>query len=423
MAYFKTLSAALLISAFALPVTAQDYFISDAKLVTNTDAGIIENADIIIRNGRISQIGTDLVAPADTPIVKADGKWVTPGIITPFSRLGLVDIGAEDATNDTSSEDSATSISELASDSFNPKAAHIANVRRRGITHAVISPSAAGDSIFGGTGLIANLSGDFDSIEKPQAFIYVQLGEGGTRRAGGSRAASMRQLRAALDDAAAYPSRFKSPEDGDALSRQDAAALFAAARGRMPLLINANRASDLLNIIQLKKEYRLDIIILGAAEGWKVADQLAAAKMKVMVDPHDNLPASFDRVESRLDNVNLLDAAGVDYAITNAGVLGVSKPITLTQHAGNAVGNGLSWDKAFAAITATPARWFGLGKATAERGQAATLVIWDGDPLDVTSAPTAMWIDGEAQSLTSRMTALRDRYNPTNTDTRPHKYR
>jgi imidazolonepropionase-like amidohydrolase len=101
----------------------------------------------------------------------------------------------------------------------------------------------------------------------------------------------------------------------------------------------------------------------------------------------------------------------------------VSKPITLTQHAGNAVGNGLSWDKAFAAITATPARWFGLGKATAERGQAATLVIWDGDPLDVTSAPTAMWIDGKAQSLESRMTALRDRYNPTNTDTRPHKYR
>jgi len=424
MTYFKTLSLALLTTTFALPVMAQDFFISDAKLVTNTDAGMIENADIVIRNGRIAQIGTDLVAPADTPVVKADGRWVTPGIIAPFSRLGLVDIGAEDTTNDTSSGGSATSVGELASDSFNPKAAHIANIKRRGITHAVVSPSAAGDSIFGGTGLVANLTGDYDSIEKPEAFVYVQLGESGTNRSGGSRAASMRQFRAALDDAGAYPARFKGPDDGDALSRQDAAALFAAARGRMPLLVHANRAIDLLNIIQLKKDYgSLDIIIIGAAEGWKVADQLAEAKIKVMVDPLDNLPGSFDMVEARLDNVNFLDEAGVDYAITNAGALGVSKPLTLTQHAGNAVGNGLDWNKAFAAITSTPARWFGLGKATAERGQAATLVVWDGDPLDVTSAPTKMWINGEEQSLTSRMTALRDRYNPTNTDTRPHKYR
>lgn len=424
MTMIKSLTAALLLSAMATAATAQDYYITNAKVVTNTSAGTVDNSNVLIKDGKISAIGTEVAAASGLEIIDANGSWVTPGIIAPYSRLGLMDIGGEDVTNDTSSGDSNTSISELASDSYNPKGVFIANTRRAGITHAVISPSAAGDSIFGGTGAVVNLSGEYDSVEKPAAFIFVQLGERGTRRAGGSRAAAMQQLRAALDDASAYPARFKGPEDGDALSRQDASALYKAARGQMPLMISANRAIDMLNIIKLKKAYgSLDIIILGAAEGWKIADDLAAAKIKVMVDPHDNLPSSFDSVEARLDNVVLLDAAGVDYVITNASALGVSRPANLTQHAGNAVGNGLDWDKAFAAISSTPAKWFGLGDASIEVGSAATLVVWDGDPLNVTSAPTDMFIDGERQSLKSRQTALRDRYNPTSEDTRPHKYR
>ena len=424
MTVIKSFTAALLLSTIASTAIAQDYFISDAKLVTNTSQGTVEKADVIIRNGQIAQIGTDLVAPANAEMIKADGRWVTPGLIAPYSRLGLMDIGGEDDTNDSSSGDSKTSVSELASDSYNPKSVFIANTRRLGVTHAVISPSAAGDSIFGGTGAVVNLTGEYGSVEKSASFVFVQLGEGGTRRAGGSRAAALQQLRAALGDAGAYPSRFKGPEDGDALSRQDASALFKAARGQMPLMISANRGIDMLNIIKLKKDYSsLDIIILGAAEGWKVADELAAANIKVMVDPHDNLPSSSDSVEARLDNVVLLDKAGVDYVITNASALGIQRPATLAQHAGNAVGNGLEWDKAFAAITLTPAKWFGLKGGSIAKGSAATLVVWDGDPLNVTSAPTDMLIDGERQSLKSRQTALRDRYNPTTDDTRPHKYR
>lgn len=424
MTMIKSLTAALLLSTAASTAIAQDYFISDAKLVTNTSDGIVEQTDVIIKGGKILRVGTDLKAPANAEIIEADGRWVTPGLIAPFSRLGLMDIGGEDVTNDTSSGKSETSVSELASDSFNPKSVFIANTRRMGITHAVISPSAAGDSIFGGTGAVVNLSGEYDSVVKPSSFIFVQLGESGTNRAGGSRAAALQQLRAALDDAGAYPARFKGPDDGDALSRQDASALFKAARGQMPIMISANRAIDMLNIIKLKKDYGgLDIIILGAAEGWKIAEDLAAAKIKVMVDPHDNLPTSFETVEARLDNVVLLDEAGVDYVITNASALGIQRPATLAQHAGNAVGNGLEWDKAFAAISSTPAKWFGLGTASISSGSAATLVVWDGDPLNVTSAPTDMLIDGQRQSLTSRQTALRDRYNPTAADTRPHKYR
>jgi len=269
MTHIKSITAALLLTAAALPAAAQDYFISDAKVVTNTDAGIVEAQDVIIRNGKITQIGSNLTPPAGAEAIEGEGRWVTPGIFAPYSRLGLMDIGGEDVTNDTSSGDSDTSVSELASDSYNPKSVFIANTRRLGITHAVISPSAAGDSIFGGTGAVVNLSGEYDSVEKPRAFIFVQLGESGTRRAGGSRAAALQQFRAALDDAGSYPSRYSGPEDGDALSRQDASALYKASRGQMPFLIAANRAVDMLNIIKLKQDYgNLDIIILGAAEAW-----------------------------------------------------------------------------------------------------------------------------------------------------------
>ena len=267
------------------------------------------------------------------------------------------------------------------------------------------------------------MSGDFDSIKTEAAFVHVVLGETGARRAGGSRAAAMTQIRSALADAKAYRTRYNAPTDGDALPRRDALALVPVVNGYMPLMVTVNRAIDILNVIKLKKQYDLDIIILGAAEGWQVADQLAAANMKVIIDPHDNLPVNFEAVESRLDNVVWLDAAGVDYAIANISTLGVQKASAITQHAGNAVGNGLSWDKAFKAISETPAKWFGLDNASLAVGGIANLVVWDGDPLLVTSAPTHMVLDGETQSLESRQTALRDRYFPLSKDTRPHKYR
>jgi len=423
MMFRSTLTALALTFALSPSVSAQDLLIKNAKIVTNSTQGTLENADILIRNGRITNIGADIQVDADIRTIQTEGSWVTPGLFAAISQVGLVDIGAESSTNDTRSAESDTSVSESATDSFNPKAVAIANTRIEGITHAVVSSSPAGHSIFSGTGLIADMSGSFDSVIESDAFIFVQLGSRGANIAGGSRSAALQQLRAALDDAGAYPSRFGSPDDGDALSRQDAAALAQAVRGRIPLLIGADRAIDLLNIINLKKEYRsLDIIIVGAAEGWMVAEQLAAANMKVMIDPHANLPGSFDTINARQDNAVLLSDAGVEMAFTTQ-TAGLTHNIrVLPQHAGNAVGNGLSWDKAFAAVSSVPAKWFGV-RSEIRTGAQAGLVVWDGDPLEVTSSPALILINGEEQSLSSRQTALRDRYNPTNSDARPHKYR
>lgn len=419
----KTLTSMLLLSAVALPAFAQDILITNTKVATNTEAGVLDNMDVLISGDKISRIAQDITAPDDsTHVIDGEGKWVTPGLFAPFTRLGLVEISLESATNDISADKADTSASDLASDSFNPHAPTIGITRVAGISHVLVAPGT-GQNIFGGIGLIATTQGKIGSVVAPQAFVYAEVGQSGARTAGGSRAAALSQLRAALDDASAYPSRYKSPKDGDLLSRRDAGALFAAVRGRMPLLIQADRASDLARIIDLKKDYEsLDIIIVGASEGWMLAEDLAAANIKVMIDTHENLPTSFNSVGASFDNVNILDKAGVEYAImTRTSDLGHNVRV-LSQHAGNAVGNGLSWEKAFAAVSSTPAAWFGIDSTLSE-GSSASLVVWDGDPLEVTSAPIKMMLGGEDMPLSSRQTQLRDRYNPTTEDERPHKYR
>lgn len=364
-----------------------------------------------------------MTAPAGAEIIEAQGQWVTPGLFAPLAQVGLVEIGLEAATNDTRAAKAATSVSDRGVDSFNPHSPVIDITRVGGITHAAIAPSAS-HNIFGGLGFVANTSGDLDSVSDKIAFVFVQMGERGANLAGGSRSAAMSQLRAALDDAVGYPARYDGPTDGDTLPRRDAAALAPAARGQMPLVIAADRASDLLKIIDLKKDYGgLDIIIAGAAEGWMVADALEDNFIRVMIDPLENLPNSFDRVGSRLDNAKLLQDAGVEFAFVTRSA-GLSHNIrVLNQHAGNAVSAGLDWDAAFRAISSTPAKWFNSRSGELTQGREATVVVWDGDPLEVTSRPTWMMIEGEAQSLESRQTKLRDRYNPTTGETKPHKYR
>jgi imidazolonepropionase-like amidohydrolase len=423
MKTFKTLSLSAALSlSVSFSAFAQDMLIKDAKVVTNSASGIIENGDVLIRGGKIVDIGANLTAPSGVDTMDGTGKWVTPGLFAPFSQLGLVEVSLEARTNDVSASESSMSVSNRAADSFNPKSVVVGNTRVEGITHFIASPGA-GMNIFGGIGLVANSSGAFDSVEDGEAFIFVSLGERGADTAGGSRSAAVNQLRAALDDAGAYPSRYDGPEDGDALTRRDAAALYRAARGQLPMLIAADRAVDMINIIKLKKDYGLDVIIVGATEGWMIADELKSAGIKVMVDPQENLPASFDSVAARLDNVVMLDKAGVDYAIMTRSADLSHNVRVLSQHAGNAAGNGLSWDKAFAAISATPARWFGTNTGQLSKGDKATFVVWDGDPLEVTTGAELVYIEGQAQSMRSRQTALRDRYNPTKTDTLPHKYR
>ncbi|MGB6318535.1 MAG: amidohydrolase, partial [Litorimonas sp.] len=240
-------------------------------------------------------------------------------------------------------------------------------------------------------------------------------------RAGGSRGAAIQQLRSAIDDARRS---YLQHVEGDVFQRRDARAFRQVVSGDMPLMISASRASDLLRIIRIKQDVpALDIIVIGAEEAHLVADDLAEAGIRVVVDPLENLPDNFDSVNASFDNVVVLEEAGVEYAIGGLSSLGVVKAGGLAQHAGNAVAQGLPYAAAIQAITTTPASWFGVDLGERRVGADATMVVWDGDPLEVTSAPIALYMDGDEVTLSSRMTALRDRYNPALEDDRPYKYR
>jgi imidazolonepropionase-like amidohydrolase len=230
-------------------------------------------------------------------------------------------------------------------------------------------------------------------------------------------------LRAAFEDARAYPTRYIAGGEGDVLSRRDAEALAPAARGRQLILIDARSASDLNAVMDLAESNRnLTFAILGADEGWRVADRLAKMKIPVIVDGFSNLPSSFSQLAATQENAARLSKAGVPVAIVN---LDDSTHLArlMTQIAGNAVANGMDWDEAMKALTITPAAIYGLsGYGILAPGAHADVVAWDGDPLEVTTNADAVFIDGEQQDMTSRQTALRDRYLSLDKKDRPYAY-
>lgn len=407
----------------SVPAIAQTIAINGGKIVTNSDTGILETTNILIENGRVKSFSQGEALSGDT-VIDASSAWVTPGIFAAVSNLGLVEVGAERNSNDSRAENENASVRIRAADSYNPKTSSIAVSRAGGVTHAAVIPGASND-IFGGIGMLMSTDGTFESIVEDEAFIFVDYASS-SDKTGGTKGAAMSYLRSALSDARNYSSRFKGPDDGDALRRADARSLRPATQGRIPLIIEADRAVDIVNLLKLKTENpSINMHILGAAEAWMVADKLATAQVGVFVDPTENLPGSFDQTGSRLDNIILLQDAGVQTAIMSRTTTGsyAHNLRLLTQHAGNAVANGLSWDGAFKSISSAPAEMYGhaeLGKILT--GRKANLVVWDGDPLEALSAPIAVIINGKVQSLKTRQSELRDRYNPTRSDDVPYGY-
>lgn len=409
---------ALLGAAVALfaasPAFAQATLIKGGRVVTNNGA-ILERGDVLIVDGKVAAVGASLTAPGGARVIDASGKWVTPGAFAAMSEVGLSEISGSGAPNDANVSGEVVSAAADAARAFDPMVTAIAVTRIEGVTRAAIAPSAAG-TVFAGRGALVSLDGTPDSVFKPRAFQSLELGETGASRTGGSRAALWPVLEAALRDAREYPARYRSGQGGAVLSEIDAQALQPFARGEGLFLVHIESASDIRELLRFKRANpALKFAIHGGAEAWMVADELAAARVPVIIDPLVNLPDRFERLAARLDNAALLNKAGVVFAIApGPGSVDAHQARLVLQLAGNAVANGLPWDAAFAAVSKTPADIFGVGGqlGTLAPGRTADVVVWDGDPLQVASAPTAVFIAGREMPLTSRQTRLRDRYNP-----------
>jgi imidazolonepropionase-like amidohydrolase len=409
----RALAIAALVLALAAPAAAQTTLIRGGRVVTNAGP-VLDRGDVLIANGRIAAVGASIAAPAGATVIDATGKWVTPGAFAAMSELGLSEISGSGAPNDATLGGKISAAADAAR-AYDPAASGVAITRMEGVTRAAIAPAATG-SIFSGVGALIALDGGEDGVWRRRAFEVVELGEIGADRAGGSRAALWPYLEAALRDAREYPERYRSGQGGAVLDEVDAAALKPFALGQGLFVVRTERASDIRELLRFKRANpTLRFAIHGGAEAWMVARELAAAKIPVIVDPLVNLPERMEKLGARLDNAAILSRAGVPLVIAPApGTVDAQQARLVLQLAGNAVANGLSWDAAFAAVSSGPAEAFGVGGEVGSLrvGRVADVVVWDGDPLEVQSAPTAVFVAGAPVELVSRQTRLRDRYAP-----------
>ncbi|HEY0514319.1 MAG TPA: amidohydrolase family protein [Thermoanaerobaculia bacterium] len=414
-----------LLAGFALaaaPAT-QTIVITGATIHTLGPQGTIQNGTLVIENGRIRAVGAAVPVPASARRIDARGKVVTPGLFDSNSQIGLIEVSEVDSTVGIRSGDDRITAAFQVADAIDPRSMLIAVNRIEGLTRVVATPTA-GKSLIAGQGAIVDLSGDLGApgeflIRSPAAMFAV-LGEAGAQRAGGSRADAMLRLREALRDALDYAANRKAYDEGNrraySLSRLDLEALLPVARGELPLVVAVDGASDIEAALRLGRELHLKLILSGVAEGWRVAREIADARVPVLVNPLQDLPASFDSLGSTLENAARLHKAGVTMAFMTGDA---HNSRNIKQLAGNAVANGLPWDAALAAMTSVPARIWGIADryGTLEPGKDADVVIWDGDPLEVTTFADAVFIRGREIPMTSRQIELRDRYrdpaNPT----------
>lgn len=415
--FSKKLSILALVLSFGFSnANAETILIQDAKVHTSASAGTLSEADILIEDGLILNIGENLQADG-ARVIDAKNKVVTSGLFALSNQIGLVEISAIKATNDAATEAKGEGASFRVDAIFNAKSTLIPMNRAGGVTRTLIKPYN-GKSIFAGYGAIMDLSGQYDSLILSDVAMFATYGEHAAGLSGGSRASALHQLNAAFEQASEYANNKAAIKRGDYrqldFSLDDLEAINHLVEKDIPLVVEVNRANDILAVLEFAKQQDISLVLSGVAEGWKVAKQIAKANVPVMVDPMDNIPNSFETLGKRYENAAWLNKAGVEVMFYGS----THNADNVRQAAGNAVAYGMPYNKALEAMTSLPAKVFGgasnYGKLMP--GFKAELVVWSGDPLEVTTYPEAVIMDGKEMNLMTRSKRLEQRYKDVSTD-------
>jgi imidazolonepropionase-like amidohydrolase len=375
------------------------------------DGRALDDVTVVLANGKVQALGASVAVPANAARVDGRGKVLTPGFIELHSTIGLKEVEQEPSTADDGLGGLLLAPGFRATDGFNPQTAWIPFAREEGLTSVVVAPT---QGLLAGTGVWVPLTGTLDSMPDPKAptAMFGAVGSGAAAAAGGARGGVWLKLREAFADARAYATNKAAFEQNRwrplALSPLHLEALQPVVTGQLPLVLAMDRASDILTALTFAKDEGVRLVVLGGAEAWLVAKQLAAAKVPVVLVPSEQVPGSFDALHARDDSATLLAKAGVPV------VLGCSdfQKRRLRQEAGIAVAYGLDRALALSAITLAPAKALGLDKAvgSVEPGKRADVVLWSGDPLELSTIAERVFIAGVEQPQGSRQRALVERY-------------
>lgn len=425
-------------AAFALPAAAQTVAVTNARILTAGPAGEIANGTVVITNGRITAVGAGLPAPAGARVIDAAGRVVTPGIVSTGSDLGLNEVSAVDAQEDATSSAGRITAAFDVQYGLNPASTLLPVARLGGVTRAIVEPNRGGggdghnhgadaetqgvggpsaqsnSGLFAGQAAAIHTAEAPDVLVRPRVAMVLDLGESGARRAGGSRGSAIVELLGVLSDVRDFRDNRAAFERAErreyGLSAADLEALIPVVEGRMPVIVRVHRAADIRQVLRIAREQRLRIILEDVEEAWMVAPEIAAAGVPVLINPIVDLPYSFEALGASLENAARLHAAGVTVVIRGDRAGHYARQTRWL--AGNAVAHGMPPAAALQAITANPARVFGLGEqfGSLEVGREGDLVIWDGDPFEPITQPQHVFIRGVEQPLVTRQQQLRDRY-------------
>jgi imidazolonepropionase-like amidohydrolase len=410
---------------------APTYAITHAKIFTLAGAAV-DDGTLLIRDGKITAVGSTVAIPAGAQIIDAKGLQVYPGLFDPVTQMGLREIGAVNATVD-ATETGAFNPDVVAAEAILPSSEHIPVTRAAGITEVLAVPASGGfdssgsDGILGGQASAIHLAGWTISdmlIKKSVAMVLnwprieIQTFDFSTftrkqkpyPEAKQEYEKNVIELTKWIEHARHYAIAMGHGGPGDFQRDLKLEALVPATRGELPVLVFADRARDIRNAVEFCDEQKLKMILAGGTEAYVVKDLLRSKNIPVILRPTLTEPLREDDPYDRLlTQPAELTAAGVKFAF---GSFDNSFARRLGQQAANAVSHGLSYEEALKGVTLYPAQIFGLADqvGTLEVGKVANVIVTDGDPLELTTDVRYLFIKGQLTSTNNKHQALYQKY-------------
>jgi len=392
-----------LIILLSINVSANSILIKSGQI--NDGLGNSFIGDVLIVDEKIVEVGKFLNS-SSAKIIEAKGKPVTPGLISPISNIGVVEINALDVTNDDSPDFFGPGFSVF--NAFNPHSTLIPWNRSNGVTSSISTPGYS-SQIFKGMGSFYLLDGDIDITGNADVAMYSRLGA-----VGGSRAETIQIMesmfelalnRDELELEELLGTTFASSMD---MQLQDIQALSRVVNREIPLVLEVNRAIDILQALRLKNDYDLELVLMSVEEAPLVLDQILASGVSVIIDPMDNIPDSFDELASNIKLGGILSNAGIKVMFSTQRSHNYH---LMRQGAGNAVAHGMTYQAGISGMTSIVADVFNIqDRGSIKEGHFADIVIWSEDPLEPSAYPTTVIINGSEMSLETRASRLTERY-------------
>jgi imidazolonepropionase-like amidohydrolase len=411
--------------------TVADIAITHAKISTLAGPPI-EDGTVVIHEGKIAAVGAGVPIPPGAQVIDAKGLQVYPGLFDPVTQMGLSEIGAVNATVDTT-ETGSFNPDVTAATAILPSSAHIPVARASGITEVIAAPASGGFDSRGATNLVGgqasaiHLAGwtaeemlinkraamvvDWPAIEtRSFDFATFTMKEKSFTDAKKEYDKQVNELADYIEQARHYAQALQNPSGASFLRDVKLEAMAPVVRGEMPLLVFADQARQIREAVEFCDKQKLKIVLAGGTEAWKEKDLLRSKSVPVILRPTLAEPPEEDDAYDRLlTQPEELRAAGIKIAF---GSFDNSFARRLGQNAANAVAHGLPYDEGLKAVTLYPAQMFGLDAqlGTVEMGKTANLIVTNGDPLDVTTDVRYLIIKGQLTSTDNKQKALYEKY-------------